>query len=72
MVVTVTAVLALIARAVAWGSDSVQTGANALTMVILSAAVSAAFAFWMARRVPVLFDAATAVPVPKRRWVAVG
>lgn len=72
VIVNVTAVLALIARAVAWGSDSVQTGANALAMVIISAAVSAAFAFWLTRRVPVLFDAVTAVPVPKRRWVAVG
>ncbi|MBM7280475.1 DUF4328 domain-containing protein [Gordonia rubripertincta] len=70
--VTVTALLALVARAVAWGSDSVQTGANALAMVIISAAVSAAFAFWSARRLPLLFDAATAAPVPKRRWVAVG
>ncbi|MDS1115112.1 DUF4328 domain-containing protein [Gordonia westfalica] len=72
LIVNVTALLALVARVVAWGSDSVQTGANALAMVIISAAVSAAFAFWTARRVPELFDAAAAVPVPKRRWVAVG
>ena len=45
---------------------------NAMVMVIVSAAVSAAFAFWMARRVRTLFDAAAAAPVPTRRWVAVG
>ncbi|MEO9329268.1 DUF4328 domain-containing protein [Gordonia aurantiaca] len=69
-IVNAVAIAAVVARVVAWRSDSVQTGANALTMVIVSSAVSAAFAFWMARRVPALFDASSA-PVPTKRWVAV-
>jgi hypothetical protein len=72
LLVNLTAALAIVARLIAWRSESLQTGANALTMVIVSAAVSAAFAFWMARRIRMLFDAAAAVPVPTRRWVAVG
>lgn len=72
VVVNVAAGAAIIARLVAWRSDSLQTGANAMVMVIVSAAVSAAFAFWMARRVRTLFDAAAAAPVPTSRWVAVG
>ena len=69
-VVNAVAVAAVVARVLAWRSDSLQTGANSLTMVIISSAVSAAFAFWMARRIPGLFDASSA-PVPTKRWVAV-
>ncbi|WP_148281134.1 DUF4328 domain-containing protein [Gordonia sp. KTR9] len=72
VLVNVAAAAAIVARLVAWRSDSLQTGANALAMVIVSAAISAAFAFWMARRVRTLFEAAEAAPVPTRRWVAVG
>ncbi|MBD0862991.1 DUF4328 domain-containing protein [Gordonia sp. zg691] len=72
LVVNVAALLAIVARFIAWRSESLQTGANALAMVIISAAVSAAFALWMSRRVATVFDAAAAAPVPTRRWVAVG
>ncbi|WP_439031089.1 DUF4328 domain-containing protein [Gordonia terrae] len=72
ILVNLTAALAIVARLIAWRSESLQTGANALTMVIVSATVSAAFAFWMSRRIRILFDAAAAVPVPTKRWVAVG
>ncbi|MFT4397126.1 DUF4328 domain-containing protein [Gordonia lacunae] len=72
VLVNAAAAVAIVARLVAWRSDSLQTGANALAMVIVSTAISAAFAFWMARRVRTLFEAAAAAPVPTRRWVAVG
>ncbi|MFE0749769.1 DUF4328 domain-containing protein [Gordonia sp. NPDC058843] len=72
VLVNVTAGAAVVARLIAWRSDSLQTGANSLIMVVVSAAVSAAFAFWMARRVRTLFEVAAAAPVPTRRWVAVG
>lgn len=72
VLVNVAAGAAIVARLIAWRSDSLQTGANALAMVIVSTAISAAFAFWMARRVRTLFGAAAAAPVPTRRWVAVG
>ncbi|ANY21636.1 DUF4328 domain-containing protein [Gordonia terrae] len=72
ILVNVAAGAAIVARLIAWRSDSLQTGANALAMVIVSTAISAAFAFWMARRVRTLFGAAAAAPVPTRRWVAVG
>lgn len=71
VIVNAIAVAALITRVVAWQSESIQTGANALVMVILSAAVSACFAYWAARRLPSLFDTETVERIPDKRWVAV-
>ncbi|MGV9860386.1 DUF4328 domain-containing protein [Gordonia sp. NPDC003425] len=69
--VNVVALWAAITWAVSLRSDSIQTGADALALVTLSAAVSAGFAFWASRRLPVLFDAESAA-VPDTRWVVVG
>lgn len=68
-VVNIVAVTTAITWWVAAASGSIQTGANALLLVIVTAAVSAAFAFWAARRLPRLFTAEAQQPAPARRWV---
>ncbi|WP_321573971.1 DUF4328 domain-containing protein [Gordonia bronchialis] len=65
------AIVTVVARLYAWQSGSIQSGANALTMVIISAVVSAAFAIWAASRLPRLFAGPETATVPDRRWVAV-
>lgn len=68
-IVNAVAIAAIVFRLYAWQSGSIQSGANALTMVIISAVVSSVFAFWMADRVPRLFAAPAPDPVPDKRWV---
>ncbi|WLP92771.1 DUF4328 domain-containing protein [Gordonia sp. NB41Y] len=68
-VVNAVAVAAAVTWWVAAASGSIQTGANALLLVIVTAAVSAAFAYWAARRLPALFTAEAHQPAPARRWV---
>ncbi|QUD82400.1 DUF4328 domain-containing protein [Gordonia polyisoprenivorans] len=71
-VVNAIAVLTVITWWVGAASGSIQTGANALFMVVLTAAVSAAFAFWAAHRLPAVFSGSSAEPkVPAHRWVVV-
>ncbi|MGC4933114.1 DUF4328 domain-containing protein [Gordonia sp. DT30] len=72
-VVNAVAVATVITWWVGAASGSIQTGANALFMVVLCAAVSAAFAYWAASRLPSVFSP-TAAPekVPAHRWVVVG
>ncbi|MDL9937618.1 DUF4328 domain-containing protein [Gordonia sp. ABSL1-1] len=69
--VTVVAIIAVVMRIVDHRSGTIQSGADAVAMVMVSSAVSAAFAFWFATRLPRLFTAAPAAPVPDRRWVVV-
>ncbi|GAA1482301.1 hypothetical protein GCM10009624_27410 [Gordonia sinesedis] len=64
------AVVTVVTLWVANRSGSIQTGANALLLVALTAAVSSVFALWAARRLPRVFGDEDA-PVPTRRWVAV-
>lgn len=71
-VVNAVAIVAIITRIVAAGSGSIQTAANALVAVIVSSAVSAVFAWWLARRLEVVFAGAQHDPVPSHRWVVVG
>ncbi|MFT4126814.1 MAG: DUF4328 domain-containing protein [Gordonia sp. (in: high G+C Gram-positive bacteria)] len=52
-------------------SGSIQTGANALGLIVLTSAVSAVFAVTAGPRLAVLFDAAEAA-TPARRWVVAG
>lgn len=74
-IVNAFAIGALVTRLVAWRSESIQTGANGLIAVAVSAAVSAVFAWWMARRITIVFGPADGVgqadSVPERRWVMV-
>ncbi|MGW5524498.1 DUF4328 domain-containing protein [Gordonia sp. NPDC003950] len=63
------AVLAAITWWVAAESGSIQTGANAVLMVALSAAVSAVFALWVGRRLIAIFDRTHVDAAPHRRWV---
>ncbi|MGV9709755.1 DUF4328 domain-containing protein [Gordonia sp. NPDC003424] len=65
------AILALATRVVAWRSGSIQTGANGLLAVAVCSAVSAVFAWWLARRIDSIFAGVRQEPVPERRWVAV-
>ena len=65
------AVAAVVTRIVAARSGSIQTAADALVGVIISAAVSAAFAWWLARRIELIFSPADDEK-PARRWVVVG
>ncbi len=70
--VNVIAVLTGITWWVGAASGSIQTGANALFMVVLTAAVSAAFALWAAHRLPAVFSGSSAdQKVPAHRWVVV-
>lgn len=55
---------------VAYRSGSIQTGANALLLVAVTAAVSSAFAFWAAERLPRVFGTVDEEP-PARRWVPI-
>ncbi|MFT4043803.1 MAG: hypothetical protein QM673_11645 [Gordonia sp. (in: high G+C Gram-positive bacteria)] len=64
------AVWAAITWVVSLLSGSIQTGADALALVAVSAAVSAVFAFWARQRLPQIFDTETVV-IPDKRWVAV-
>ncbi|WP_246007839.1 DUF4328 domain-containing protein [Gordonia oryzae] len=71
-VVNTIAVLTVITWWVGAASGSIQTSADALFMVALTAAVSAAFAFWAAHRLPAVFSVSSAEPtVPAHRWVVV-
>ncbi|MFW0797752.1 DUF4328 domain-containing protein [Gordonia sp. CPCC 205515] len=70
-IVNVVAIVALVTRLVAYLSDSIQTGANALLAVVVSSAVSAVFAWWMAGRITTIFGAAQPDSVPDQRWVMV-
>lgn len=63
------AIWAAITWAVSLASGSIQTGADALALITISAAVSAAFAFWASRHLPNVLVADE--PVVKKRWVAV-
>lgn len=69
--VNAVAVLACIVLCVAAASGSIQTGANGLLLVVISAVTSAVFAYTAAHRLPALFDEAQSQPVPATRWVAV-
>lgn len=69
--VNAVAVLTCIVLCVAAASGSIQTGANGLLLVVISAVISAVFAYTAAHRLPALFDEAQAQPVPATRWVAV-
>ncbi|MFW0783817.1 DUF4328 domain-containing protein [Gordonia sp. CPCC 206044] len=71
VIVNVLALAAIITQIVATASGSIQTGANGLAAVVISSAVSAVFAWWLAGRLRVSFGEAHDEPVPARRWVAV-
>ncbi|UVF80258.1 DUF4328 domain-containing protein [Gordonia mangrovi] len=68
-IVNVLAVAAIVTRVVATLSGSIQTGANGLVAVTVSAACSAVFARWLAGRLEATFATAQHDPVPSRRWV---
>lgn len=70
-IVNILAVAAIVTRVVATLSGSIQTGANGLVAVTVSAACSAVFARWLASRLDVTFATSHHDPVPSRRWVAV-
>lgn len=70
-IVNALAVAAIVTRVVATWSGSIQTGANGLVAVTVSAAFSAVFARWLADRLEVTFATSQQDPVPARRWVAV-
>lgn len=73
-IVNVVALIAFAWRIAAGQTGLIQTGADALAWVALSALVSAAFAFWASRRLPRVF-AEPDVEVsssPPRRLVVVG
>lgn len=67
--VSLVGLIALVYRLVAWPSDSVQTGADALAWVTLSFAASAAFVYWAPRRFAALAEPGRSRPVPQRRLV---
>lgn len=71
VMVNVVAAVALAARIHAWRADTLQAGADAVVLVAISAGVSAAFAFWMARRLPVALRAPGRDDVASRWVVAV-
>lgn len=64
------ALWAAITWAVSVSSGSIQTGADALALITVSAAVSAVFAFWASRHLPGVLVSDDA-PAVKKRWVAV-
>ncbi len=68
-IVNALAIWAAITWTVSLASGSIQTGADALALITISAAVSAAFAFWASRHLPNVLVAVE--PVVKKRWVAV-
>lgn len=69
--VNVIALLAIGLQAIGNSSESLQTQANSLVLTIVSATVSAAFAWWMVPRLIQVFEpSAAAVPrKARRRWV---
>ncbi|MGV9670601.1 DUF4328 domain-containing protein [Gordonia sp. NPDC003504] len=69
VLVNAVAVLAAITWWVAAESGSIQTGANAVLMVVISAAVSAVFALWVGPRLIAIFDRTHVDAAPHRRWV---
>ncbi|MEE3852288.1 DUF4328 domain-containing protein [Gordonia sp. LSe1-13] len=72
VLVNVVAVAAVVTRLVAMSSGSIQTGADALLAVVVSAACSGVFAWWLPDRLDATFGERREDPVPSRRWVAVG
>ncbi|GAC69318.1 hypothetical protein GS4_23_01150 [Gordonia soli NBRC 108243] len=70
-IVNAFAVVGIVTRLVALQSGSIQTAASALALVIVSAVVSSAFAYWLAARIDAVFTADQTPTVPARRWVAV-
>ena len=71
LIVNLVALTALVVRVVAWRSQSVQSAANGLWLVVISAAVSAAFAFWLPGRLERIFGEKHEDAAPTRRWVQV-
>lgn len=65
------AVLAVGTRIAASMSGSIQTAANGVALVIVSAAVSAVFAWWLAGRVRTTFSATPEPVSSSTRWVPV-
>ena len=64
------AIWAAITWAVSVGSGSIQTGADALALITISAAVSAVFALWASRHLPEVLSS-DSEPTVTKRWVAV-
>ncbi len=70
-IVNLAAVAALVTRFIAGRSDSLQTGADGLWLTIVSAALSAAFVWWVLPRLIRVFDDTPYIDAPTRRWVQV-
>lgn len=68
-IVNAVALAAVLTWWIGAASGSVQTGADALVLVTVSAAVSAAFAFWAAPRLAGAMSPAGEAAVPVQRWV---